>query len=492
MLEHIDLTKSMKKQEFSDLMETLVPKLSGLQREAKSANIPVTIVFEGFDFAGKGQLINKLISCFDPRGFEVHSTKTETEEERMHPFLWRFWKRLPAKGRIAVFDNSWYRTVLSNAFDNDTARPELEKHYTDINCFERQLTEDGMIIIKFFLVITEKEQKARMKKLLESEDTQWRAPKAMRERVKGHKKYAQLAEEMFGATTTAYAPWYTIEATNFKYAAAKIISIVTDVLERAVAENANKQPAEFNPLVDTATYRTSILSSINLNKSLTPEEYKEKKKDLQMRLSALHNKIYAQRIPVVLAFEGWDAGGKGGAIKRLTQALDPRGYVVNPVSAANVTERSYNYLWRFWTKFPKDGHIAIFDRSWYGRVMVERLEGFATKDEWQRAYQEMNEMEASLINHGTVVLKFWMHIDKDEQERRFKERQETPSKQWKITDEDWRNRAKWDAYEVAVDEMLLKTSTPEAPWIIVEANDKLYARIKVLETVVNALEKAVK
>ncbi|MGN0298630.1 MAG: polyphosphate:AMP phosphotransferase [Lachnospiraceae bacterium] len=492
MLEHIDLTKSMKKKEFSELMETLAPQLALLQRQAKAANIPVTIIFEGFDFAGKGKLINRLISCFDPRGFEVCTTKTETEEEKMHPFLWRFWKRLPARGRIAVFDNSWYRSVLSSAFDHDTPKEKIERHYREINAFEKQLSDDGMVIIKFFLVISEKEQKTRMKTLLASEDTQWRVSDAMKKRVKGHEKYAQLAEKMFGGTSTSYAPWYTIEATDHPYAAAKIISTVTTVMANALAAKEAAPKPVINPQIDTATYRTAVLSSIDLDKSLTDEEYKEKKKELQKKLSILHNKIYNQRIPVVLVFEGWDAGGKGGAIKRLTEALDPRGYVVNPVASPNATERAYHYLWRFWTKFPKDGHIAIFDRSWYGRVMVERLEGFCSQDEWQRAYQEMNEMEAGLVGHGTVVLKFWMHIDKDEQERRFKERQETPDKQWKITDEDWRNREKWDSYEVAVDEMLLKTSTPNAPWIIVEANDKHYARIKVLETVVAALEKAVK
>ena len=199
-----------------------------------------------------------------------------------------------------------------------------------------------------------------------------------------------------------------------------------------------------------------------------------------------------RRIPVILAFEGWDAGGKGGAIKRLTQALDPRGYEVHPVASPNDLEKSHHYLWRFWTAVPKAGHIAIFDRSWYGRVMVERLEGFCTENEWRRAYKEMNHMEESWVNSGAIVLKFWMHIDKDEQERRFKERQENPDKQWKITDEDWRNRAKWDQYEVAVDEMLVRTSTTYAPWIIVEANSKYYARIKVLQTVIDAIESRLK
>ena len=231
---------------------------------------------------------------------------------------------------------------------------------------------------------------------------------------------------------------------------------------------------------------------MDLNKSLTREEYKARLKELQKELSKLHGKLYTKRIPVILAFEGWDAGGKGGAIKRLTQALDPRGYEVHPTASPNDIERAHNHLWRFWTSLPKAGHVEIFDRTWYGRVMVERIEGFCSEDEWRRAYKEMNSMEKNWADYGAVVLKFWMQIDKDEQERRFTERQNTPDKQWKITDEDWRNRAKWDQYEVAVDEMLVKTSTTYAPWIIVEANDKLYARIKVLETVVNTLKERLK
>ena len=220
--------------------------------------------------------------------------------------------------------------------------------------------------------------------------------------------------------------------------------------------------------------------------------YEERLKELQKKMEHLHGELYRRRIPVVLGFEGWDAGGKGGAIKRLTSHMDPRGYVVNPTASPSDTEKAHHYLWRFWRAMPKAGHIAIFDRTWYGRVMVERIEGFCTEKEWKRAYGEINAMEQDLVNAGAIVLKFWMQIDKDEQARRFKARQENPKKQWKITDEDWRNREKWDQYEVAVEEMLEKTSMPHAPWIVVEGNDKYYARIKVLECVTEAIEKRLK
>ena len=237
---------------------------------------------------------------------------------------------------------------------------------------------------------------------------------------------------------------------------------------------------------------SSVLSKVDLTLSYTEEEYKKRLKALQERLELLHSELYRKRIPMVLGFEGWDAGGKGGAIKRLTDAMDPRGYLVSPTAAPTETEKNHHYLWRFWKNMPKDGHVTIFDRTWYGRVMVERIEGFCTREEWQRAYREINDMESHLAHSGAIVLKFWMQIDKDEQERRFKERMENPQKQWKITDEDWRNREKWDLYEEAVNEMIIRTSTSYAPWIIVEGNNKYYARVKVLETVVNAMEERLK
>ena len=243
---------------------------------------------------------------------------------------------------------------------------------------------------------------------------------------------------------------------------------------------------------ESSQFKLGALSGVDLSKSLEREEYKERLNKLQKKLSMLHNELYRLRIPVVLGFEGWDAGGKGGAIKRLTSHLDPRGYAVHPTAAPNDYEKVHHYLWRFWKDMPKAGHVAIFDRTWYGRVMVERIEGFCSEANWKRAYQEINEMEAHIAHSGAIIIKFWLHIDKDEQERRFKERQTTPGKEWKITDEDWRNREKWDQYEVAVNEMLLRTSTTYAPWVIVEGNSKYYARVKVLETVVDAIEKKVK
>ena len=489
MLEKIDLSKTMDKKEYKKRMEVLEPKLARLQRELKSCNVPVIIVFEGFGGAGKGTQINHLIEPMDPRGFTVYSTQAETQEEQYHPFLWRFWNKTPEKGRIAIFDRSWYGKLLVERYEKKTHKKDIPGVLEDIENFEKQLTDDGTLLIKFFLTISEKEQEKRFDKLLSKEETSWRVSKADKDRNKHYEEYARMADEMLTRTDTEYAPWTIIEAHDERYAAVKILTTVVEAFEERYEKEQNPQPRQIDGKFGQNDLKESVLKKVDLSKKLDRETYEKKLEELQKKLTLLHSEIYAKRIPVVLAFEGWDAGGKGGAIKRLTRALDPRGYTVNPTSSPNDIERAHHYLWRFWTKMPKDGHIAIFDRTWYGRVMVERIEGFCTTQEWQRAFKEMNQMEQQLVNHGAIVIKFWMHIDKEEQERRFKERQENPDKQWKITDEDWRNREKWELYEQAVDEMMVRTSTVNAPWVIVEGNDKLYARIKVLETVVDALEK---
>ena len=449
MLEKLDLTKTLEKENYKEKMGLLVPELGKLQRECKELGIPVMIAFEGYGAAGKGVQIGELIKALDPRGFEVYAVKTETQEEKLHPFLWRFWTKMPAKGRIAIYDSSWYRKVLVDRFDKKTKKEKVEREFASICSFEEQLTADGMVIIKIFLAIDKGEQRKRFDKLLESEETAWRVSIGdlkLNERVEEAKKRKEGNAE-----------------------------------ERGMKE-----------LSKDKVLGESILNKADLSLAYTKEEYKEQLSKLQKKIEKLHGELYRRRIPVVLGFEGWDAGGKGGAIKRLTEKMDPRGYVVHPTASPNDVEKAHHYLWRFWVDMPKAGHVTIFDRTWYGRVMVERIEGFCTKAEWQRAYKEINDMERDLTDAGAIVLKFWMHIDKNEQERRFKARQENPEKQWKITDEDWRNREKWELYEEAVNEMILRTSTKNAPWIVVEGNCKYYARIKVLKIVIEAIEERLK
>ncbi len=494
MLEKIDLSKKVDKKTYRRVMDEAEEKLGLLQRECKDAGIPVILVFEGMGAAGKGVQINRLIQALDPRGFDVYACDRPTEDEQMRPFLWRYWTKTPAKGRIAVFDRSWYRSVQVDRFDGLTPEDKLGDAYQDILSFEKQLCDDGTVIMKFFLYIDKDEQKKRFKKLEGSKETSWRVTEEDWNRNKDFGRYLKMNEEMLEKTDTDYAPWVIIEAVDKDYAALKIASTVMDRLEYELEHSRpeEERTAQGQEAKIRERFKNGVLSGIDLSKSLTEEEYKTRLKKLQKRLAELHSELYRLRIPVVIGFEGWDAGGKGGAIKRLTSNLDPRGYRVNPTAAPNDIEKVHHYLWRFWNNVPKAGHIAVFDRTWYGRVMVERIEGFCSEAQWRRAYQEINEMESHMANAGAVVLKFWLHIDKDEQERRFRERQANPAKQWKITDEDWRNREKWDQYEEAVNEMLIRTSTTYAPWIVVEGNDKRYARVKVLQTVVDALEKKIK
>lgn len=490
MLEKMDLTKKLEPEEAKRQLDEAGEALGRLQRECKKEGIPVIIVFEGMDAAGKGVQINRLIQPLDPRGFVVYTSNHPTREERLHPFLWRYWTRTPAKGRITIFDRSWYRSVQADRFDGSFDDKKIEFDYSDIRSFEKQLADDGTVLIKFFLYIDKKEQKKRFEKLASNKETAWRVTKDDWKRNKEFDAYATLNEQMLEATDTDYAPWTLVESMDKNYAAVKIITTVCERLSYALARKKQQGQAVAQPSVAMLgeTYHNDVLSGVDLSKTLTPEEYKSQLDKLQKKLERLHSELYRRRIPLIIGFEGWDAAGKGGAIRRLTSHLDPRGYEVNPTAAPNDIEKQHHYLWRFYNQMPKAGHIAIFDRTWYGRVMVERIEGFCTEAEWSRAYGEINEMEKHLTNSGAILLKFWMHIDKDEQERRFKERMENPAKQWKITDEDWRNREKWDQYESAVNEMLVRTSTTYAPWIVVEGNSKYYARVKVLRTVVDAIE----
>lgn len=495
MLEKVDLQKKVDKETYRQVSAELGERLGVLQRKCRAEKLPIMIVFEGLGAAGKGIQINRLIQPLDPRGFDVYASRKPGEEEKMRPFLWRYWTKTPEDGRIAIFDKSWYDKVTLERFDKVMKRQELTEAFADILSFEKQLTDAGTVIIKFFLYISEEEQKKRFKRLEESKETAWRVSKADWKRNKEYDKFLMMNEEMLQRTDTGYAPWTIIESTDKNYAAMKIMAAVADRLEYEVnLREAGRQEPEQNrfAVMPEDRFKNGALSGVDLTKTIDKEVYKKEVDELQKKLEFLHSEIYRLRIPVVIGFEGWDAAGKGGAIRRLTSHLDPRGYKVNPTAAPNDVEKVHHYLWRFWNNMPKAGHIAIFDRTWYGRVMVERIEGFCREEDWRRAYQEINEMEAHMANFGAVVLKFWLHIDKEEQERRFNERMEDPAKQWKITDEDWRNREKWDAYEAAVNEMLVRTSTTYAPWTIVEGNSKYYARVKVLKTVVEALEKKVK
>lgn len=487
MLRQANLSRRLSKVRYKQVIDGLELRLGELQRRARESQIPVVLVFEGWDAAGKGTLINKLINALDPRGFNVYSTNPPTEDERLRPSLWRFWIRTPARGRIAVFDRSWYGRVLVERVDKLVKKKVWMRAFEEINTFERQLADDGTAIVKFFLHISKATQKKRFKILLANPATEWKVTKKDWRQHKQYRKYCEAIEEMLDRTHTAHAPWTLVEAHDERYATVKIFRAAIHAFEQAIARGEKKAaPRRARWTAPSG----SVLDKMDLSPNLKRAAYEEELKKLQTRIWELEHEIYVHRIPVVILNEGSDAAGKGGNIKRMTRSMDPRGYEVVPIAAPNDVERSHHHLWRFWNKIPKAGHITIFDRTWYGRVLVERVEGFCAPEAWQRAYGEINDTEKLLADFGTVLIKFWYQIDKEEQLRRFEDRRRTPHKQWKITDEDWRNREKWDAYRRAVDDMLLLTHTAHAPWTLIEANCKLHARIKTLRTVVTVIEAA--
>lgn len=493
MLEKIDLKQSVKKDLYNEKMDYFGIKLGELQRACRAAGIPILILFEGWRGAKRNVIINHMMQQMDARGFRVYSASKMADEELDQPFFEPFWRQLPAKGSIAVYHRSWYYLKNEYTFDHDEEQVKnINTTYEHINAFEKQLTDDNYVILKFFVHISEKQLKENIKEATKTYGKGWNKSSAGDDDFVDYQRYSEIYEKMFIDTDKPNAPWHLIAGDDTRFAEVSIFDIIVQRLEGALAEaEARKQAVE----QDVKTLKNEsydALSKVDLSKSISKAEYKEKLEKYQEKLNILQYEMYKKGIPAVFGFEGWDAGGKGGAIRRLTAALDPLAYQVNPVASPNVVERMFHYLWRFWIHFPKRGEIAIFDRTWYGRVMVERIEGFAKQKEWSRAYAEINEMEAQWAEYGAVIAKFWLQIDKDEQYKRFKEREKNPDKEWKITDEDWRNREKWDAYEEAVNEMLIRTSTDHAPWIIVEGNDKYYARLKVLKTVIEMIEKRLK
>lgn len=492
MLEQVDLSQKLDKADYKTRMELLGNQLGELHRKLHERKIPAIIVFEGWDAAGRGTLINELILRLDPRGFKVFANNTCHADTTAHPFLWQFWNTIPAAGKVMIYDKSWYDRVLSERIDGLSVPEKLAATYDEIVSFERQLSDSGCILIKFFLHITRKEQKKRMEKLEQDPATRWRVGEVEWRRHRKYDEYVEIIEETLSRTDRDCSPWIPVAAMDRRFAAVKICETIAQSFEQQLAR------LEQQPILKPSTELTenrqeisaSILDRVTMLKEWKPDDYEKAMDRFGKKLHEMHYEAYKKKIPVLILFEGWDAAGKGGAIKRLVQHLDPRGYEVVPVAAPNDTEKSHHYLWRFWQAVPAAGRISIFDRTWYGRVLVERVEGFCQETEWRRAYREINEFEQQLTNYGAVVVKFWLHIDKDEQLRRFREREDTPEKRWKITDEDWRNREKWDAYKVAVDEMLFRTSTRKAPWTVVAANSKEYARWLVLKTVTEAIDSA--
>jgi len=491
MLGKVDLKRKISKSTYGKKLDKLSVKLGALQRQIRDAGIPVIVVFEGFRGTWRSELINKVIAALDPRGYRVYSASKTTEEQKTQPFFTQFWKELPVTGQIALHHRAWYFLKNEHAVgDPDEAADWYDVSYESINSFEKELAEENYAIIKIFTHISKKQQKENLTKGKKALGSEWESITPGGIEGANYKAYKKVFEDMLAKTDTVAAPWHIVSLEDLHTGTIDVFEILEDAFTKALAAGKRKAAKKFTAGKDKTI--PNILGTYDLTKALKPAEYKEKLKKCHERLAQLQLQLYKKKISTVVAFEGWDAGGKGGAIKRLIAPLDPLGYKVNPVSAPTDWEKRFHYLWRFWQHIPAVGELAVFDRTWYGRVLVERVEHFATTEEWKRAYQEINDMEAQWNKQGIIVQKFWLQIDKDEQYQRFEERENDPDKTWKITQEDWRNRDKWDAYVDAVNEMLYRTDTKVAPWTVVEAKDKYYARIKVLETMINRIEKALK
>ena len=460
---------------------------------AEKAGFPVIILVGGVDGAGRGETVNLLNEWMDPRFIQTHGMGDPSDEEMERPMMWRFWRALPPKGKIGLFLGSWYTWPILNRVMGLTKPAELDQSLERAKRLEKMLTDEGALIIKFWLHLSKEMQEKRLKLLESNPKTRWRVNKRDWEHYKRYDKFLTVNESVIRHTSTAEAPWIIIEGSDARYRSLTAGRVILEAMRKRLAEpdrkrESNARAAPLLPSID----KLNILQTLDLSQKLEKRKFDKELEKYQGKLAQLTLDPRFRDITVVAVFEGNDAAGKGGAIRRITSAVDARQYQVVPIAAPTEEERAQPYLWRFWRHIPRKGRIAIFDRSWYGRVLVERVERYCSEFDWMRAYHEINDFEAQLVRHRTVVVKFWLAISKEEQLRRFKEREKIGFKRFKITDEDWRNREKWDAYEQAIGDMVDRTSTEAAPWTLVEANDKNFARIKVLKTLCQRIEAAMK
>jgi polyphosphate:AMP phosphotransferase len=453
------------------------------------SRFPVLILISGVRGAGKGETVRLLNEWMDPRHIHTHAFDNPSDEERERPFLWRYWRVLPPKGKIGVLFGSWYTQPIIDRVFRRTKERDLDRSIEEINRFERMLADEGTLLLKFWFHLSKKRQKKRLKNLASDPDSAWRVTERDWDFFRKFDRFMKVSERTLRETSSAHAPWIVVEGSDPEYRAVSVGRTLLESLRRRLAARTMKPVSDPPPLVPPVD-RVRVLDRLDLRQSVPKERYEAETGKLHRRLALLTRRPAFAKRTVVAVFEGMDAAGKGGAIRRIAAALDPRLYRIIPVAAPTDEERARPYLWRFWRHLPRLGRFTIFDRSWYGRVLVERVEGFCAEADWLRAYSEINDFEEQIAGGGGILVKYWLQISKAEQLRRFRAREKTRFKQFKITPEDWRNRKKWDAYQAAASDLIDRTSTSLAPWTLVEADDKYHARLKVLETLVQAVDRA--
>lgn len=487
MFEAAELGQKVDKQEYEAALPELRTRLLQAQAQLENARFPVIVLINGPDAAGKSETTNVLHEWLDARFLFSEAYAQPTEEERAHPEFWRYWRWLPPAGRIAIFQGSWYTHPITLRAQREIGGARFAQELERIARFEQTLAADGALFIKLWFHVSKRDQKKRLERLESSPDTRFRVTKEDWKNHSMHGRIRRVCEQAVRETSTGLAPWKVLDAADDHY---RNLTAAREILERIEARLKTEPP---RPAPEPESVRTdphTVLDRVDLSKRVEKEEYDEREAALQGKLARVVRKFLRQQQSAILVFEGVDAAGKGGAIRRVVRALDARQYRLIPIAAPSEEERAHHYLWRFYRHLPRRGKLTIFDRSWYGRVLVERVEGFASTEEWARAYKEINDFEQELTTDGIVLIKFWLHISADEQLRRFQARESEPWKQYKITPEDYRNRAKKNAYEAAAAEMLERCSTEYAPFVIIPAEDKRYARLAVLETVCEQLHNA--
>jgi polyphosphate:AMP phosphotransferase len=482
MLEAAEVGSKLDKETYKTEAPGVRTALLAVQERLATTDVAPVIVISGAEGAGKSETVALLHEWMDARGIETNVVWDASDEERERPEYWRFWRMLPPRGKIGIFFGSWYTQPIVARATGRMDRAEFARCMGRVRGFERMLAAEGFPVFKYYLHLAKKVQKKRLKELLADPATRWRVHDSARKFFKRYDEFRATYEEVLRLTGMDFAPWTVVEAADPEYrnltVARSLLASLEEAAGRAEAAARNR-PAERTPPPPPRPKPQNVLRRLKMDRTLADRQYEKRLLAAQADLGKLTRKLADAGRSLIVVFEGPDAAGKGGAIRRLSAAISPYLYRVIGIAAPTDEERAHPYLWRFWRHLPRRGRVTIYDRSWYGRVMVERLEGFAAEEEWLRAYTEINDFEEQLTEGGVIVVKFWIAITADEQLRRFTDRQKTPFKQYKITDEDWRNREKWEAYEAAACDMIERTSTAAARWTLVEGNDKHWARVKV-------------